>query len=241
MFCPNKECDVIDNVSGGEPVKFIVEDDTTSMVEKHPYLNEPFKHFENTTPIVANTEKVEVPEDVIHAYDDERLVSNMDKQILAGGVDADRPGDYLLTADSNMPVPPDVPFKTDGTGYVNFEGKRMSMDALKGMRPDLFGLSIDYGKSVNSSFGTKFPDVANKGDIFVRVDVLPNKVYKFDGRNWIQTNKEASSTYLYNTKYVEYLIDMLAKGEYDAELLSENERIQIEDYLKIQKNNAQNG
>ena len=115
------------------------------------------------------------------------------------------------------------------------------MDALKGMRPDLFGLSIDYGKSVNSSFGTKFPDVANKGDIFVRVDVLPNKVYKFDGRNWIQTNKEASSTYLYNTKYVEYLIDMLAKGEYDAELLSENERIQIEDYLKIQKNNAQNG
>ena len=34
---------------------------------------------------------------------------------------------------------------------------------------------------------------------------------------------------------------MLAKGEYDAELLSENERIQIEDYLKIQKNNAQNG
>ena len=165
----------------------------------------------------------------------------MDKQILAGGVDADRPGDYLLTADSNMPVPPDVPFKTDGTGYVNFEGKRMSMDALKGMRPDLFGLSIDYGKSVNSSFGTKFPDVANKGDIFVRVDVLPNKVYKFDGRNWIQTNKEASSTYLYNTKYVEYLIDMLAKGEYDAELLSENERIQIEDYLKIQKNNAQNG
>ena len=241
LFCPNKECDVIDNVSGGEPVKFIVEDDTTSMVEKHPYLNEPFKHFENTTPIVANTEKVEVPEDVIHAYDDERLVSNMDKQILAGGVDADRPGDYLLTADSNMPVPPDVPFKTDGTGYVNFEGKRMSMDALKGMRPDLFGLSIDYGKSVNSSFGTKFPDVANKGDIFVRVDVLPNKVYKFDGRNWIQTNKEASSTYLYNTKYVEYLIDMLAKGEYDAELLSENERIQIEDYLKIQKNNAQNG
>ena len=248
LFCPNKECDVIDNVSGGEPVKFITDrpnpthtEDDTLMLDKHPYLNEPFKHFENLTPIVAKTETVEIPEDVIHAYDDERLVSNMDKQILAGGVDADRPGDYLLTADSNMPVPPDVPFKTDGTGYVNFEGKRMSMSALKGMRPDLFGLNIDYGKSVNSSFGTKFPDVANKGDIFVRVDVLPNLVYKFDGRNWMQTNKEASNTYLYNTKYVEYLIDMLAKGEYDADLLSENERSQIEDYLKIQKNNAQNG
>lgn len=232
IFCPNKECDVINNINGEARTE-----NDPSLLSKHPYLDVPFKHFENTTPIVAETEKVEVPEEVIHAYDDERLVSNMDKKILAGGVDSDRPGDYLMTADSNMPVPPDVPYKTDGTGYVNFEGKRMSMDALKGMRPDLFGLAVDYEKAVNSGFGTKFPEIANKGDIFVRVDVLPNKVYKFDSRNWIQTNKEISSTYLYNTKYVEYLIDKLAKGEYDAELLSENERIQIEDYLKIQKNN----
>jgi hypothetical protein len=28
---------------------------------------------------------------------------------------------------------------------------------------------------------------------------------------------------------------MIAKGEYDPELLSDNERYQIEDYIKIQK------
>ena len=71
--------------------------------------------------------------------------------------------------------------------------------------------------------------------MFTRVDVLPNKVYKFDGQNWIEIAKTSSNTYLYNTKYIDYLIEMIAKGEYDPELLSDNERYQIEDYIKIQK------
>ena len=139
--------------------------------------------------------------------------------------------------DHTMIVKQDLPFKELPGGYVAFEGKHIQRDALLSMHPEFLKLSVDSGKLVNSGFGPKFPDVAEKGDIFTRVDVLPNKVYKFDGKNWIVINKETSNTYLYNTKYLEYLIQMIENGQYDPELLSENERAQIEDYIKIQKNN----
>ena len=139
--------------------------------------------------------------------------------------------------DHSMVVKQDLPFKELPGGYVAFGGKHVQRDALFSMHPEFLKLAVDSGKLVNSGFGPKFPDVAEKGDIFTRVDVLPNKVYKFDGKNWIVINKETSNTYLYNTKYLEYLIKMIENGQYDPELLSENERTQIEDYIKIQKNN----
>jgi len=139
--------------------------------------------------------------------------------------------------DHTMVVKQDLPFKELPGGYVSFDGKHIQRDALFSMHPEFLKLSVDSGKLVNSGFGPKFPDVAEKGDVFTRVDVLPNKVYKYDGKNWIVINKETSNTYLYNTKYLEYLIQMIDNGQYDPDLLSENERIQIEDYIKIQKNN----
>ena len=138
--------------------------------------------------------------------------------------------------DHTMVVKPDLPFKELPGGYVSFDGKHMQRDALFSMHPEFLKLSVDSGKLVSSGFGPKFPDSADKGDVFTRVDVLPNKVYKYDGKNWIEIAKTSSNTYLYNSKYIEYLIEMLGKGEYDPELLSDNERAQIEDYIKIQKN-----
>ena len=142
--------------------------------------------------------------------------------------------------DHTMEVKQDLPFKELPGGYVAFDGKHMQRDALFSMHPEFLKLSVDSGKLVNSGFGPKFPDSADKGDVFTRVDVLPNKVYKYDGQNWIEIAKTSSNTYLYNSKYIEYLIEMLGKGEYDPELLSDNERAQIEDYIKIQKNNQNN-
>jgi len=139
--------------------------------------------------------------------------------------------------DHTMVVKQDLPFKELPGGYVAFDGKHIQRDALFSMHPEFLKLSVDSGKLVNSGFGPKFPDSAAKGDVFTRVDVLPNKVYKYDGKNWIEIAKTSSNTYLYNSKYIEYLIEMIDKGEYDPELLSDSERTQIEDYIKIQKNN----
>jgi len=211
-FCPNKQCDVIDNIAGVAwkftPPEPIVQPEKT-LAELHPYLNQPFDHFKNLEPMVSPKAETIVDEPT-----------------------ADE--------DHTMVVKQDLPFKELPGGYVSYQGKHMNKDALFSQHPEFLKLSADASKPVNSSFGSKFPDDANKGDVFTRVDVLPNKVFKYDGRNWIEINKETSNTYLYNTKYLEYLIEMIDKGEYDPELLSDNERAQIEDHIKINKLNQNN-
>jgi hypothetical protein len=137
---------------------------------------------------------------------------------------------------------PAVVVKTEGVtlqesdgGYVSFEGKSVSKSALQGMRPDLF-LQVDSENQSNTNFGTNFPKFAKKGDIFVRVDLLPNKVFKFSGDKWIEVNKDLTDTYLYDEEYIRYLVTKIETNEYDVELLSNNERSQIEHYLdKISK------
>jgi hypothetical protein len=202
-FCPNKQCDVIDNIEG---VEWKFTEPEKSILEQHPYLNKGFDHFKNLKPMVAPKAETLVDEPT-----------------------ADE--------DHTMVVKQDLPFKELPGGYVSYDGKHMQRDALFSQHPEFLKLSVDSGKLVSSGFGPKFPDSADKGDVFTRVDVLPNKVYKYDGKNWIEIAKTSSNTYLYNSKYIEYLIEMLEKGEYDPELLSDNERTQIEDYIKIQKNN----
>jgi hypothetical protein len=125
--------------------------------------------------------------------------------------------------------------ESDG-GYVSFEGKSVSKSALQGMRPDLF-LQVDSANQSNTSFGTTFPKFAKKGDTFVRVDTLPNRVFKFSGNNWIEVNKDLS-TYLYDEEYLKYLIGKIDSGEYDVDLLAENEKTLIEEYLTTNKSNS---
>jgi len=126
------------------------------------------------------------------------------------------------------------PYEEHGD-YVTYDGKLMHKDVLKGMKPEFFRLTADSTNAVRTSFGTDFPKVANKGDIRVRVDVLPNRVYKFDGNKWIEVNKEQSDTYLYDQEYIKFLIERIKLGEYDIDLLSDAEKQQVEDYLNNQK------
>lgn len=130
-----------------------------------------------------------------------------------------------------------TPIKTEGVtlqesdgGYISFEGKSINKDALQSLRPDLFVARPDDAQST-ANFGTTFPKFAKKGAVFVRVDLLPNKVFKFNGDKWIEINKDLSDTYLYDEEYIRYLVAKIESGEYDVDLLSDNERAQIEHYL----------
>lgn len=134
--------------------------------------------------------------------------------------------------DTSINVTKEKPYKDLGNGYVSYEGKAVQVDALKQMRPELF-INEDFRRSTN--FGIQFPKTATKGDIFVRVDMLPNKVYKFDGKKWIEINKTQSDLYLNNTGYLKYLVNKIGNGEYDIELLTDIERIEIEKYLRENK------
>ena len=141
----------------------------------------------------------------------------------------------VVQEDTSEIIQPEKPYKELEGGYVMFEDKHYQMEALKSLRPDIFMLTADSQRTINTNFGIKFPDVANKGDVFVRVDSLPNRVYKYDSRKWIEVQKEQSDTYLHNQKYIKYLVEKIEKGEYDLDLLSENEKEQIELFLKNQK------
>jgi len=240
-FCPNKECDVSDNTSGESITwKYIPPESINntidfvkpekSLLEQHPYLTKGFDHFDGLKPLVYTPEP-EIVEEPKKKRTRKAKSEPVVELIPEPTVDSE------VTADNSMKITTPLPYKELDGDYVDFNGAHMRKDALKSLRPELFMLNVDHGKEVNSDFGTKFPDVANRGDIFTRVDTLPNKVFKYDGNRWIEVNKETSSAYLFNTKYVEYLISAIDSGQYDPELLSDEERSQIEDYLKIQKNN----
>lgn len=125
--------------------------------------------------------------------------------------------------------------KKDG-GYVEWDNGSYKgvykEEALKNLRPDLFSAKADMGKQSSSNFGTNFPKIASKGEIFVRVDVLPNRVYKFDGSRWIEMNKNFSTSYLADTNYIEYLAQKVRNKEYDIDLLSNEEKDLVEEILK---------
>lgn len=122
-----------------------------------------------------------------------------------------------------------------GGGYVVYEDKLMRKDALKELRPELFTAKADLLSS-QTNFGAAFPRYAHKGDIFVRVDMLPNRVFKFDGKKWIEVNKEVSGSYLHHDDYLRFLIAKISSGEYDIELLTEHEKNELEHFLKTQNN-----
>ena len=130
------------------------------------------------------------------------------------------------------------PYKELGGDYVSFEGKAVHMNALREMKPEFFMLTADDAATQknSSNFGTSFPKYANKGDTFVRVDVLPNKLFRFDGTRWLVVVKQDGSAiaYLHDQEYIKYLISAIESGKYNVEMLSDNEKTKIEEYLKQQ-------
>lgn len=82
-------------------------------------------------------------------------------------------------------------------------------------------------------FGTSFPPNPNKRDMFLRVDQLPSVLYRFNGTNWIEIDKESTDQHAYDSAYIDHLIEKISTGEYDPDLLSNAERDSIEQRLKI--------
>jgi hypothetical protein len=124
-----------------------------------------------------------------------------------------------------------APYRLSGE-YALTEDKTIHINALKELKPELFLRSSGFDPNApKTGFGTQFPKFANKGETFVRVDALPNRVFKFDGKRWIEISKTTTDSYLYNQEYIKHLIAKIDSGEYDVDLLSENEKQQIEDFL----------
>jgi len=97
--------------------------------------------------------------------------------------------------------------------------------------PD-FSIGAEQTNPVNAGFGTQFPVNPVRGDMFLRVDYLPSKLYKWNGKKWIEVDKERTDSFAYNEQYIKHLIDKIDSGEYDVDMLSAAEQEQISRYLK---------
>jgi hypothetical protein len=186
LFCPNRACDVIDDINSPEPD--------------------------------------------LSVYDDERLVSKFDK-IPAAESDAEKEAKRLWKAKH-----------PDGT--IKEQRRLHEMGAIDTLPwQGYINLRADNDGSVGNSgrllgFGIRFPDSPNKGDSFIRVDQMPSALYKYNGSKWIEVDKGLSDQYAYDTAYIDHLIERLATGEYDPELLNDAEREQVAQRLQTNNKGA---
>jgi hypothetical protein len=81
----------------------------------------------------------------------------------------------------------------------------------------------ELGREPTSGFGISFPANPIKGDTYMRVDSMPNVLYKFNGAHWIIVDKNLTDNYTYDDAYIEHLIAKLTSGEYDPDMLSDAE------------------
>jgi hypothetical protein len=210
LFCPNKECDVIDNVNGEEPVKFAPIEIEYKFVDEH---HEP-DH-----------------EPDLHVYDDERLVSRFDK------IQAVEPPDEEIDDDEDDEIKAAIKKWKSANPSDTIKNQRYKF--MRGEIAELpwMGLVADNtsGRESRSGFGISFPEIPNKGDTFVRVDIMPSVLYKYNGSNWIAVDKNLSDSYTYDSAYIEHLIDKISTGEYDPDLLSDSEREQVADHLQTKQ------
>lgn len=230
-----------------EPFIEVPVEDTRTMAEKHPYLNQPFKHFENMTPIVATKDEVVVEE--VDTFEENRPQVE-DKAILAFGIDdVERPGDYIVAPETSTEfegvkvngewiqtgpefksVIPTIKVSRD-SDYIEYDGKKMHKSAFKAQHPEL-ALEVDNPREPRTGFGLDFPLAPHIGDTFVRIDTFPNRVLKFNGKQWIEIVRNTTESYLSNTEYLQFLVEKIATGEYDPEMLTDAEEDAIREHIQ---------
>jgi hypothetical protein len=110
----------------------------------------------------------------------------------------------------------------------------MRLEALRELKPELF-LTADSDAQLGSRFGSQFPKEASKGDVFVRIDSLPNRAFKFDGKRWVEISRDSTEVFQEDNQYIQFLISKIDSGEYNIELLSDSEKERIAKFLESHK------
>lgn len=71
----------------------------------------------------------------------------------------------------------------------------------------------------------------------MRVDVLPNRLFRYTGMNWMQLDKEVTDTYL-NEQYVEHLTDQVVQGYTDIDDLTIQEQEEVENAIQRRRSDS---
>ena len=179
---------------------------------KHAYLDKPFVHFENLKPMVAKTEPIGEP-----VYVD---MPSFETEIIDYGTLEEK-----AAMQHWKELNPDDTLKHQRT--LLDRGEITELPWMQYLKP-----------APNSSFGNTFPTAPARGDSFVRTDVAPNQLFKFNGNRWILVDKATADNYTYDTAYIDHLIDKINSGSYDVDLLSASEQEQVAQRLQTKTNNT---
>jgi len=144
----------------------------------------------------------------------------------APGLDAsdERPGDYLKSEEPVLVVAPQIPERQREAAPAPNRGVMFTQPVQADNTPTL-------GKASNTGFGNSFPTNPEKGDVYLRTDSLPNRLFKFNDKKWIEVDKNSTDVYAYDEMYIKHLIDQIDQGKYEIDTLSDVEREQIKEYL----------
>jgi hypothetical protein len=170
-------------------------------------LEQPTQQLEKDVELVERPgDYITPPDDTINTvYNDERLVSRFDKEELA---------------------------KESPRTFISRGGVQSNYDMLKANRtaPPPVTYQDDIPESGRAGFGVRFPETAGKGDMWLRVDMMPNRAYKFNGIKWIEVDKSKTDRFAYDQEYIRHLHQGLVSGEYDLDDLNDTERAQVEQF-----------
>ncbi len=71
----------------------------------------------------------------------------------------------------------------------------------------------------------------------MRVDVLPNRLFRYTGMNWMQLDKEVTDTYL-NEDYIEHLTDQVVRGLVEIEDLTVQEQEEVTNAIQRRRSDS---
>ena len=125
------------------------------------------------------------------------------------------------------------------TGQANATADQLTLPSF----PERHGIVLPprrdipehFPKGGNANFGVTFPDSPLNGDLFLRVDYIPSKLFKWLGDKWVEVDKGITESFAYDKEYIKLLVDKVSSGEYDIDDLNQSEQDQIAQYLHEQE------
>ena len=112
--------------------------------------------------------------------------------------------------------------------YINYKGKLYKDEALITTFPEL---ELDYYLKHRVPFGPRFPEKMQAGRLFIRTDLLPTKLYRSNGKEWELQDKNILHRQSYSADYIQLLVNKVAEGEYNPELLNDVEKQLIKEQI----------
>ena len=199
-----------------EPIEYEILEDADEEVEA-PFRGKGEQPSIPLSPSYQQPDVTEEEDEAFNAISTQQYVNPN-----ATGLDAsvERPGDYLTPADQPGPVRIPEAAPARGRGVINTH----LLAEADNVPP--------VEKATSHGFGNEFPINPNKGDTYLRVDYLPNRLFKFNGHQWLQVDKNQIDIYAYEEQYIKHLINEIEAGRYDADSLTDVEREQIKEYLE---------